>query len=231
VKTPGLTWHERLFLFLLTRWVPNWKQVLQIIKPDTLLRWHREGFRLFWKVKSRVQGPSNRLGAETIARIQRLARENPLWGAERIRGELLKVGIKVAKRTIQKDMHTVRSQPPSGQSWATFLKTHGKHIWACDFVPIVTIWFKTLYALVIVHLESRRVLHVNVTDYPTDAWVAQQLREATPFGETPKHLICDNDKKYGSVFERVAKTSEIDAFTRRIRHLWPKPSVSDSSGA
>ena len=209
-KTPRLTWRERLTLLLLAHGVPSWKQVLQIIKPDTLLRWHREGFRLFWKFKSRVQNPSNRLVAETIALIQRMARENPLWGAERIRGELLKLEIKVAKRTIQKYMRAVRLKPPSGQSWSTFLQTHGQDIWTCDFVPVVTLFFHTIHAFVIVHLASRRVVHFGVTEHPSDEWVAQQLREATPYGETPKHLICDNDKKYGPLFERVAKTSGID---------------------
>ncbi len=210
VKTPRLTWRERLPFLFLARWVPNWKQVLQIIKPDTILRWHRGGLRLFWRFKSRVQTPSHRLAAETIALIQRMARENPLWGAERIRGELLKLEIRVAKRTIQKYMRAVRSGPPSGQPWSTFLKTHGKDIWACDFVPVVTLFFRTIHAFVIVHLASRQVVHFGVTEHPSDEWVAQQLREATPFGETPKHLICDNDKKYGPVFERVAKTSGIE---------------------
>src|SRR6266705_1417847 len=105
-----------------------------------------------------------------------MARENPRWGAERIRGELLKLGIRVAKRTIQKYMRGVRLKPPSGQSWSTFLKTHGKDIWACDFVPVVTLFFKTIYAFVIVHHESRRVVHVGVTDRPTDEWITQQVR-------------------------------------------------------
>jgi putative transposase len=210
MKTPRLTWRERLWLLFLAHWVPNWKQTIQIIQPATLLRWHREGFRLFWKFKSRRRNPANRLSADTIVLIQRLARENPLWGAERIRGELLKVGVQVAKRTIQKYIRAARSRPPSEQSWSTFLKTHGQDIWACDFVPIVTIFFKTLYAFVIVHLDSRRIVHVNVTDHPSDAWVAQQLRDATPFGEAPKHLICDNDKKYGPEFHRVAKTCGMD---------------------
>jgi putative transposase len=150
------------------------------------------------------------LAPDTIALIQRLARENRLWGAERIRGELLKLGIRVAKRTIQKYMRGVRSQSPTGQSWSTFLKTHGQDIWACDFVPVVTLFFQTLCAFVIVHVGSRRVVHVNATAHPTDAWVAQQLREAAPFGQTVKHLICDNDTKYGSQFHAVAKACGLD---------------------
>ena len=184
--------------------VPNWKQVLQIIQPETLLRWHRAGFRLFWRIKSRGRQPARRLDPDTIALIQRLARKNRLWGAERIRGELLQLGIRVAKRTIQKYMQAVRSQSPAGQSWSTFLKTQGQAIWACDFVPVVTLFFQTLYAFVIMHVGSRRVVHVNAAAHPTDEWIAQQLRDATPFGDTAKHLICDNDTKFGPVFEAAA---------------------------
>ena len=164
-------------LVFLAHWVPNWKQVLQIIQPDTLLRWHREGFRLFWKLKSRqqMQTQPQRLALETIALIEQMAwrvtLRSRLWGAERIRGELLKLNIQVAKRTIQKYMQAVRSKPPSGQSWSTFLQTHGKDIWACDFVPVVTLFFRTLHAFVIVHHGSRRVVHVGVTDHPTDEWI------------------------------------------------------------
>ena len=211
-KTPRLTGPEQLPLVFLAHWVPNWKRVLQIIQPDTLLRWHRDGFRQFWKLKSRkpVQTQPQRLAPDTIALIEQMARENRLWGAERIRGELLKLNIKVAKRTIQKYMQAVRSRPPSGQSWSTFLKTHGQDIWACDFVPVVTLFFKTLHAFVIVHHESRRVVHVGVTDHPTDEWITQQVREATPFEEKPKYLICDNDKRYGHLFERVVQASGIE---------------------
>jgi transposase InsO family protein len=172
----------------------------------------REGFRRFWKLKSRkpMQTQPQHLAPDTIALIERLARENRLWGAERIKGELLKLNIKVAKRTIQKYMLAVRSKLPSGQAWSTFLQTHGKDIWACDFVPVMTLLFKTLHAFVIVHHESRRVVHVSVTDHPTDEWIAQQVRDATPFEEKPKFLNCDNDKRYGSLFERMGQASGIE---------------------
>src|SRR5258706_7633193 len=132
VKAPRLTWRDRLSLLFFARLVPNWKQVLQIVQPETLLRWHRAGFRLFWQLKSRSHKPAHRLDPDTIALIQRLARENRLWGAERIRGELLKLGIRVAKRTIQKYMRAVRYQSPTRQSWSTVLTTHGQDIRACD---------------------------------------------------------------------------------------------------
>ena len=135
---------------------------------------------------------------------------SPLWGAERIRGELLKLNSQVAKRTIQKYMRAARSKPSSGQSWSTFRQTHGKGIWACDFVPVVTLFFRTMHAFVIVHHGSRHVVHVGVTVHPTDEWITQQLPDATPFEEKPKYLICDNDKRYGPLFEQVAQASSIE---------------------
>ena len=138
-----------------------------------------------------------------------MATENRLWGAERIRGELLKLGIQVCKRTIQKYMRTVRSHQPRGQKWATFLRNHTGQIWACDFLQVTDLFFRPLFAFFIIELKSRKVIHVGVTRSPTDAWVAQQLREATPYGQAPKYLIRDNDTKFGSCFARVAKTSTI----------------------
>jgi transposase InsO family protein len=142
-----------------------------------------------------------------------MATENRLWGAERIRGELLKLGILVCKRTIQKYMRTIRTQPPPGQKWSTFLRNHAGQIWACDFLQVTDLFFRPLSAFFMIELKSRKVIHVGVTRSPTDAWVAQQLREATPYGQAPKYLICDNDSKFGSCFGRVAKTSGIKLLT------------------
>ncbi len=115
-----------------------------------------------------------------------MAASNRLWGADRIRGELRKLGIAVAKRTIQRHMRRARPSPPRGQTWATFRRNHAKEICACDFVQRTDVWFRPLFALVITALGSRRIVHVGVTRAPTDAWVAQQLREATPFGHAPQ---------------------------------------------
>src|SRR2546429_1762469 len=139
-----------------------------------------------------------------------MARANPLWGAERIRGELLKLGIRVCKRTIQKYMRTVRSHQPRGQTWATFLRTHAAQIWACDFLQVTDLFFRPLFAFFLIELKSRKVIHVGVTRSPSDSWVAQQLREATPYGQAPKYLIRDNDSKFGPCFARVATTSAIE---------------------
>ncbi len=151
------------------------------------------------------------MSAKTVATIQRLAAENRLWGAERIRGELRKLGIRVGKRTVQRHMRAARPQPTSGggQTWATFLRNHAHETWACDFLQVVDLRFRALFAFCIVELGSRRVVHVGVTRHPTDAWVAQQLREATPFGTAPRFLIRDNDRKYGPAFDRVAAGSRI----------------------
>jgi putative transposase len=209
-KRPACTKTDRVLLVLLARLVRTWNQALLIVQPETLLRWHRQGFKLFWKYKSRATSLKPRISQETVALIQEMARDNCLWGAERIRGELLKLGIHVCKRTIQKYMRPMRITRPHGQTWKTFLRTHAQQIWACDFLPVTDLFFHTLFAFFIIDLHSRKVIHVGVTRSPTDAWTAQQLREATAFGVGPKYLINDNDSKFGVTFARVAKTSGIE---------------------
>jgi len=209
VKRPACTRTDRMLLVLLARFVRTWKQALFIVQPETLLRWHRQGFKLFWKYKSRAASLKPRLSQETVALIKEMARDNRLWGAERIRGELLKLGIHVSKRTIQKYMRQVRATRPRGQTWRTFLQTHAQQIWACDFLPVTDLFFRSLFAFFVIELHSRRVIHVGVTRSPTDAWTAQQLREATPYGQGPKYLIRDRDSKFGPSFARVAATSGI----------------------
>ncbi len=210
VKRPTCTKTDRILLVLLARVVRAWKQALIIVQPETLLRWHREAFRLYWKHKSKVHSHKPKLATETIALIREMATKNRLWGAERIRGELLKLGMHVCKRTIQKYLRQVRAPQPKGQRWATFLRHHAAQIWACDFLQVTDLFFRPLFAFVIIELKSRCVIHVGVTRSPTDPWVAQQLREATPYGQAPKYLIRDNDSKYGPCFARVAATSAIE---------------------
>ncbi len=209
LKQPKFNPKDRFVLVILASLVSNWKQVLLILKPDTLLGWHRQGFRLLWKFKSKAKSRKSRIDAETIALIKQMASENPLWGAERIRGELMKLEIKVAKRTIQKYMRQAKPARPPSQSWRTFLKNHGHEIWACDYLPITDIFFRQLYAFVIVELASRKIIHIGVTRHPTDEWTAQQLREATPFDQKPKYLIRDNDARFSTNFQRVADDTAI----------------------
>jgi transposase InsO family protein len=146
-----------------------------------------------------------------------MARDNPLWGAERIRGELLKLGIRVSKRTIQKYMRDVGRRRPSGQSWATFLRNHAHETWAGDFLQVTDVFFRPLFAFFLVELASRRVVYVGVTRHPTDAWVTQQLREATPFDARPRFLIRDNDAKYGRRFDQLAEASGIIVLRTPVR--------------
>jgi putative transposase len=209
VKRPVCRKTDRFLLVLLARMVRTWKQALFLVQPEALLRWHRELFRMFWKRKSKAHARKLRLAPETISLIKEMAANNRLWGAERIRGELLKLDIRVSKRTIQKYMRHVRRKRPGGQSWKTFLRTHAAEVWACDFLHVPDLFFRPLFAFFIIELKSRRVIHMNVTRTPTDPWVAQHLREATPYGQTPRYLLRDNDRKFGSNFARVATTSGI----------------------
>ncbi len=206
VKRPRWSAADRALLVLLASRVRAWRSALLIVQPDTLLRWHRQLFRRYWARKSRAAAPAHRppLAPETIALIQGMAAANRLWGAERIRGELLKLDIRAATSTIQRYLHQVRPPRRSGQAWSAFLRNHAGEIWACDFLPITDLLFRPLHACFVIALETRRVVHVGVTRHPTDAWVAQQRRAATPFGQQPTDLLRDNDSKYGVAFSRVA---------------------------
>jgi len=208
-KRPPCRKTDRFLLVLLARMLRTWKQALFIVQPETLLRWHRERFRFFWKHTSKADSRRPRISPETIALIKEMASNNRLWGAERIRGELLKLSIRVCKRTIQKYMRAGCTPRPKGQNWATFLRNHAGEIWACDFLQVTDLLFRSFFAFFIIELKSRKVIHVDVTRAPTDAWAAQQLREATPYGHMPNYLIRDNDCKFGSCFARVAATSGI----------------------
>jgi putative transposase len=216
VKRPAYTRTDRMLLVVLARATRHWKQALLIVQPDTLLGWHRHLFRRFWRQRSEAVSRKPKIAAETILFIKTMTRDNHLWGAERIRGELLKLGIHVSKRTIQKYMRPERLRP-SSQTWSTFLHNHASEIWACDFLPVTDLFFRSLFAFFIMELQSRKVLHVGVTRHPNDAWVAQQLREATPFGQTPRFLICDHDSKFGPLFARVAHGTGIKLLWTPIR--------------
>ena len=221
VKRPVLTWRDRVLLVLMARKLPTWKTALMIVQPETLLRWHRDLFRRVWRHKSRGKGKKGRepLAEDIVRLIKAMAKDNRTWGAERIRGELLKLGIQVAKSTIQRYLHQVRSPVPTSQTWGTFLRNHAKDIWAVDFLQTYDLFFRAVFVFVVIELGSRRLVHFGVTRSPNDAWVAQQLREATPFGEGPRFLIRDNDNKFGAAFDRVAKGTHIDVLTTALATL------------
>jgi putative transposase len=173
-----LTPRDRRILVFLAHHVSGWKDALHIVKPDTLLRWHRQSFKLCWRRKSQGTARPPRLSEETIALIKEMAVENLLWGSPRIQDELRKLGIRVSKRTIQKYMRQARRRLPpqqKSQTWATFLANHASELWACDFVQTYDLFFREVFLFFLIEHGARRVVHVNVTRSPSDAWVAQQV--------------------------------------------------------
>jgi putative transposase len=147
---------------------------------------------------------STTLAVDTIALIREMAKANRLWGAERIRGEVLKIGLRVCKRTVQKSMRGARPRRPSSARWGTFLREHAKEIWACDFLQLDDALFRPIFAFFLVEHATRRVIQVGVTRSPCDAWAAQQRRNATPYGQGPRFLLRDRDAKFGKLFDRAA---------------------------
>src|SRR6266571_900135 len=196
---------DRLFLIQLYRWFPSVLKVITIIRPETLVRWHRAGFRRYWRWKSRNLGGRPQISADLRALIRRMSVENLLWGAPRIHGELLKLGFSVAQSTVAKYM--AKKGDPAGQRWSTFLRNHALHIAAMDLFVVPTIGFNLLYVLVIVRLARRELVWLNVTAHPTAEWIAQQITEAFPWNVAPRYMIRDQDAIYGP------------AVTRRLRAM------------
>ena len=216
-KSPRFRPLDRVILVLLASRVRSWKQALMLVQPETLLGWHRRGCRLVWKAKAARRCVQPRLPEETRTLIIKMATENRLWGAERIRGERLTVGIRVSKRTIQKYMRQARPPHHQGQIWTTFLHNHAHEIWTCDFLQVTDLWSRSIFSFFVLELGSRTGVHTGVTRHPPDDWIAQQRREATPFDKRPRYLIRDTDDKYGPQVARVAATSRIDGLRTPVR--------------
>src|SRR5437660_5173585 len=191
---------DRLFLVQLYRWFPSILRAITIIRPETLVRWHRAGFRRYWRWKSRSLGGRPKIDADLRALIRRMSAENSLWGAPRIHGELLKLGFEVGQSSVAKYM--VKRCGPRSQGWRTFLRNHAPDIAAMDLFVVPTIGFDLLYAFVIVRPDRRDLVWINVTANLTAEWVARQLTEAFPWDEAPHYLIRDRDRIYGSVVTR-----------------------------
>jgi transposase InsO family protein len=201
---PRLTAADRWLLVWLYRLVPALLGAAVIVQPDTIVRWHRAGFRSYWRWKSRSRGGRPKVPLEVRSLIRRMSVENPLWGAPRIHGELLKLGFEVAQSTVAKYMAKRRSGG-SSQTWKTFLRNHMAGIAAIDFLVVPTINFRLLFVLVILRHQRRRLISLSVTDHPTAEWIAQQITEAFPWDEVPDHIIRDRDASYGhAVRKRLA---------------------------
>jgi transposase InsO family protein len=184
----------------LYRWFPSILKALMIVRPETLLRWHRAGFRCYWRWKSRPQGGRPPIDTELRGLVRRMSVENPLWGAPRIHGEPLKLGFEVAQSSVAKYM--VKRRGPPSQGWRTFLHNHAPDIAAMDLFVVPTIGFDLLYAFVIIRLGRRDLVWSNVTAYPTADWIARQITEAFPWNEAPRYMIRDRDRIYGTVVTR-----------------------------
>src|SRR6266853_6444916 len=195
-----LTNNDRGFFVQMYRWFPSILKVVTIIEPETLVRWHRAGFRCYWRWKSRSRGGRPQIEIELRALIRQMSTDNQLWGAPRIHGELLKLGLEVAQSSVAKYM-AKRRGPPS-QGWRTFLQNHAPDIAAMDLFVVPTIGFDLLYVLVIVRLARRDLVWINVTTIPTSEWVARQITEAFPWNEAPRYMIRDRDRIYGAVVTR-----------------------------
>ena len=214
-RRPRLRTPDKLLWVLARRLRRDWRRHLVLVRPETVVRWHRQAWRLFWRWRSRSRLGRPRLSPELRELIARMSRDNPLWGSERIRGELLKLGLAVSKRSIRR----YRWRPPRrpSQTWRTFLRNHAQTTWAADLFTVQTLTFRTLYVLLLITHSRRELVHVAVTAHPTAAWVWRQLVEATAWGRRPQHLVRDRDADYGGDFAARARGLGIETVLTPVR--------------
>ncbi len=229
-KRVRLRWSQRLFWVWLYRIWPSCLQTLVVFKPDTLVRWHRKGFRLYWTWKSRRR----RNGRPQIAReirklIRTMSRNNVGWGAPRIHGELQMLGIHISQATVAKYM-IHRRKPPS-QTWRAFLNNHARDLAAVDFFTVPTATFQILYVLIVLRHDRREVTHFNITANPTGVWSAQQVVEAFPFDTPPRYLLRDRDAKYDAKFRARVRSLGIEEVLTAPRSPWQNPYVERLIGS
>jgi putative transposase len=198
VKRPKLRQRDRLFWVYLSRLWKDWRDALIIVKPDTVIKWHRESFRLHWRWKSKAPTGRPPIDKEIRELIRRISRENSLWGAPRIQSELRLLGFNVTEKTIAK--YRIKHTKPPSQTWKTFLTNHADQIAAVDFFTIPTINFRVLYCFIVLLHGRRKIVHFNVTAHPTAEWTAQQIIEAFPDDTAPRYLLRDRDSIYGEEF-------------------------------
>ena len=206
---PAFTHLDRLFWVALSRLWPGWRRPLRLVQPDTVISWHRQWWRMWWRRKSRPRDPGRpRIPLDLIELIRRISRENPDWGAPRIHGELLMLGFDVCETTIARYMIKRRGRPT--QDWKTFLTNHLGETVAVDFLTVPTVMFKTLYVFVVLSLDRRRIVHLNVTRRPTAAWTALQLYQAFPFNNAPRFLVRDRDGIYGYEVQKAFESMGLE---------------------
>jgi len=210
---------DRFFISVLTDLFDSWKETLLIVRPETVIHWHQQGSRLYWRWKSRSIPGRPKIPHSQINLIKQVANENPLWGAPRLHGEILKLGFDISEATVQRYMPK-RPQRTARQRWKTFLKNHSTHIVSVDFLVVPTITFKLLYVLVFLSHDRRRIIHFNVTAHPTAQWSAQQLRNAFCEEQTPRILIRDRDMKFGDAFTETVSALGMEPILTAYRSPW-----------
>jgi transposase InsO family protein len=221
-KCPKINNSDRLFWIWLSRIWDHWKSALMIVKPETVVHWHRKGFKYYWRRKSkRVGRPS--INWKLIKLIRRLQKENPLWSAQRIQGELAKLGFDVCDNTVAKYMRKPKPDADKRQRWGTFLKNHAPHIAGIDFFVIQTLFFKAIYVFIAISHDRRRILHFAVSPKPHSQWAIQQLRETFAFDETTKYVIRDNDKIFSHDFKKTIKRFGLKDTPTAPRSPWQNP--------
>ena len=219
---PKLAALDKFFWVLARRSWSEWKQALIVVNPETVVRWHRSGFALYWRAISKARGMIGRIRISKEVRdlIFRMVAENPTWGTPRIHGELLMLGFDVSERTISRWMHRAPRDPEPAKRWRAFLQNHREAIAAMDFFTVPTITFSVLYCFFVISHGRRRILHFNVTKHPTSAWIVQQLREAFPFESVPRFLIFDRDGKYGVVVPAAVRSLRITPVRTSYESPW-----------
>ena len=229
VKRPRLHRRDRIFWVWLSRLWRGWRSSLLVVQPETVIRWHRQGFRLYWRWKSRSRCGRPKLDAEIRALIRRMSRENSTWGRRRIRSELHLLGYEVAELTVAKYM--VRGRKPPSQGWRVFLENHSREISAIDFFTVVTLNFRILICFVVLRHHQRTVVHFNVTTHPTGRWTAQQIVEAFPYETAPRYLLRDREGIYSPYFADRVRGMGIEEVLIAPRSPWQSPYVERMIGS
>ena len=230
VKRPRVSPVDRLFWVLFSKYVDGWRAMLHALHPDTVVRWHREGFRRYWRWKSRRRGAGRPpIDAEVRKLIRQMQSSNTGWGAPRIHGELLKLGIEISQATVSK--YIAHQRKPPSQTWRTFIDNHVTDLASIDFFTVPTATFRILYVFLVLSHERRRIVHFNVTAHPTAQWTAQQLVEAFPFDTAPRYLLRDRDGVYCETVRRRIKSLDIEDVITAPRSPWQNPFVERVIGS
>jgi putative transposase len=217
---PRLNSADRLFSTTLRRFWSRWCDVLVIVKPKTVIGWHRAGFRLYWRWRSRPRRGRAKITDEIRVLIRRLAVENPDWGAPKIHGELQKLGFIVSERSVARYLRRIVHRGDPGKAWRAFLRNHREMIVAVDFFTVPTVTFRLLYCLFVIEHGRRKILHFNVTRYPTADWVVQQLREAFPQASPYRYVILDRDSKFDAGVITFLKATGLKPKRTSIQAPW-----------